>query len=81
LFCYFAEYTNIFEENQVTNAIDSYQPKDGSDLNTFLDTRFDVLNTPIENRSIKLGNLISDYLNEPSAVVSSIICLDESIFG
>jgi len=63
LFCYFAEDTNIFEENQVTNAIDSYTQKDGSDLNIFLDTLFEVLDTPIENRSSKFGKGIPDYLN------------------
>ena len=63
LFCYFAEDTNIFEENQVTNAIDSYTQEDGSDLNTFLDTLFDVLDTPTEDRYSKFGKGIPDYLN------------------
>lgn len=46
LFCYFAEDTGIFEENQVTNAIDSHTQADGSDLNVFFDTLFQVMNTP-----------------------------------
>ena len=32
LFCFFAEDTQIFGENQFTNAIDSYTQKDGSDF-------------------------------------------------
>ncbi len=45
LFCFFAEDTHIFEDNQFTNAIDSHTQPDGSDLNTHLDTLFDVVNT------------------------------------
>ncbi|MBZ0243802.1 MAG: class I SAM-dependent DNA methyltransferase, partial [Bacteroidales bacterium] len=45
LFCFFAEDTHIFEESQFTNAIESHTQVDGSDLNTYLDTLFTVLNT------------------------------------
>ena len=58
LFCFFAEDTHIFEENQFTNAIDSHTQMNGSDLNTYLDTLFTVLNTPKANRQ----NL-PEYLN------------------
>jgi type I restriction-modification system DNA methylase subunit len=58
LFCFFAEDTHIFEENQFTNALDSNTQKDGSDLNTFIDAVFYALNTPKQNR----GN-ISKNLN------------------
>jgi len=51
LFCYFAEDTHIFEENQFCNAIDSHTQQDGSDLNTYLDKLFEVLNTPEKQRS------------------------------
>jgi type I restriction-modification system DNA methylase subunit len=58
LFCFFAEDTHIFEENQFTNAIDSHTQMNGSDLNTYLDTLFTVLNTPKSERQ----NL-PEYLN------------------
>lgn len=51
LFCFFAEDTNIFEENQFTNALASHTQKDGSDLNAFLDSIFEVLNTHNKKRS------------------------------
>ena len=50
LFCFFAEDTHIFEDNQFTNAIDSHTQQDGSDLDTFLDRIFTVLNTPENKR-------------------------------
>ena len=59
LFCFFAEDTHIFEENQFTNAIDSHTQPDGSDLNTFLDRVFTVLNTPENKREPGLP----EYLN------------------
>ncbi len=46
LFCFFAEDTGIFEDSQFTNALDSHTNKDGSDLHTWLDRLFRVLNTP-----------------------------------
>ncbi|MFO7864233.1 MAG: DNA methyltransferase [Salinivirgaceae bacterium] len=58
LFCYFAEDTHIFEQNQFTNAIDSHTQVDGSDLNTYLDKLFEVLNTPENQR-----NNLPEYLN------------------
>ncbi len=57
LFCFFAEDTHIFNENQFTNAIDSHTQKDGSDLNTYLDTLFEVLNTDEKDR-----HNLPDYL-------------------
>jgi len=50
LFCFFAEDTNIFEENQFTNAISSHTQPDGSDLDDYLDKLFEVLNTPPAKR-------------------------------
>lgn len=50
LFCFFAEDTHIFEESQFTNAIESHTQVDGSDLNTYLDTLFTVLNTAKNKR-------------------------------
>jgi hypothetical protein len=50
LFCFFAEDTGIFEKGQFTNAIDSHTQPDGSDLNSYLDSLFDVLNTEPNSR-------------------------------
>ncbi|MDD4362050.1 MAG: N-6 DNA methylase, partial [Bacteroidales bacterium] len=50
LFCFFAEDTNIFAEGQFTNAIASHTQTDGSDLNTYLDKLFEVLNTSEKER-------------------------------
>jgi hypothetical protein len=63
LFCYFAEDTHIFTENQFTNAIDSHTQTDGSDLNTYLDKLFEVLNTPEKQRRSVSGAELPDYLN------------------
>jgi len=45
LFCFFAEDTGIFEEDQFTNGIASHTQVDGSDLSTYLDKLFEVMNT------------------------------------
>lgn len=44
LFCFFAEDTQIFTENQFTNAIASHTQEDGSDLEAYLTQLFEVLN-------------------------------------
>ncbi|MEM9992257.1 MAG: DNA methyltransferase, partial [Bacteroidota bacterium] len=51
LFCFFAEDTHIFEDNQFTSAIESHTQQDGSDLGSFLHTLFEVLNTPNSTRT------------------------------
>jgi hypothetical protein len=58
LFCYFAEDTHIFEENQFSHAVESHTKADGSDLDTYLNRLFWVLNTPMDKR----GD-IPNYLN------------------
>jgi len=69
LFCFFAEDTHIFEDNQFTNAIDSHTQHDGSDLNSYLDTLFTVLNTPEnQRRTLSEGHTersrsMPEYLN------------------
>jgi len=45
LFCFFAEDTGIFEEAVFTNSIKSHTQEDGSDLNSYLERLFEVLNT------------------------------------
>ncbi len=44
LFCFFAEDTGIFQDNQFTNAIASHTAPDGSDLQAYLHKLFAVLN-------------------------------------
>ncbi len=46
LFCFFAEDTGIFPHKaQFTNGISSHTQPDGSDLNSYLDTLYEVMNT------------------------------------
>jgi len=44
LFCFFAEDTGIFKDDQFTNALDSNTARDGSDLQAFFRRFFRVLN-------------------------------------
>lgn len=54
LFCFFAEDTDIFlPKGLFTNSIGSHTQPDGSDLSTYLDKLFEVLNT--ENRNNNLA--------------------------
>ena len=57
LFCYFAEDTDIFEKDLFTKSVDSHTQKDGSDLNVYLDTLFEVMNTSIDARRASLTEL------------------------
>lgn len=50
LFCYFAEDTNIFEDNQFCKAVESHTKSDGSDLNFYLNRLFKALNQPKNQR-------------------------------
>jgi len=45
LFCFFAEDTNIFEDGIFTSSVASHTQADGSDLHTYLERVFDILNT------------------------------------
>jgi len=45
LFCFFAEDTGILKKGQFTNAIASHTQDDGNDLDSYLNTLFQVLNT------------------------------------
>ena len=81
LFCFFAEDTHIFKDNQFTNAIDSHTQTDGSDLHTYLDKLFTVLNTPKDERKnlpkylnafpFVNGGLFKDKLQAPKFSRSS----------
>lgn len=50
LFCFFAEDTGIFETSQFTHSISNHTQTDGSDLDTYLDRIFEIMNTPKETR-------------------------------
>ena len=50
LFCYFAEDTNIFEENLFTYSISSHTLPDGSNLNNYMERLFSIFNTPKDKR-------------------------------
>lgn len=64
LFCFFAEDTDIFDKGQFTHAISSHTQKDGSDLRGYLNTLFDVLNTPKGKRRTLGGGAVPIYLDD-----------------
>lgn len=61
LFCFFAEDSDIFRENQFTNAIASHTNQDGSDLNQYLDSLFEILNTPANERDQNVPKYLNDF--------------------
>ncbi|MBF4176523.1 class I SAM-dependent DNA methyltransferase [Lelliottia nimipressuralis] len=58
LFCFFAEDTKIFSENQFTNLLNQHTQEDGAELNGVFERLFNVLNTPAHQR-----NDLPKYLN------------------
>jgi hypothetical protein len=64
LFCFFAEDTGIFDKGQFTLGIGSHTQLDGSDLNSYLDKLFEVMNTEHSKRK-KLPAYLEafDYVN------------------
>lgn len=50
LFCFFAEDTGIFTDNQFSSELESHTKADGSDVDSYLNRLFEVLNTSKENR-------------------------------
>lgn len=62
LFCFFAEDTGIFKENQFTNAVGTHTQADGSDVAAFLTDLFKALDT--QSPSAKPSHLASfPYVN------------------
>ncbi|WP_434082212.1 type IIL restriction-modification enzyme MmeI [Escherichia coli] len=59
LFCFFAEDTKIFSENQFTNLLSQHTQEDGIDLHGVFERLFYVLNTPAHQR-----NDLPKYLND-----------------
>jgi len=58
LFCYFAEDSNIFDDNLFTNSISNYTQVDGSDLDSYLKRLFELFNTDNKDRD----NALPEYL-------------------
>lgn len=62
LFCFFAEDTEIFpKKGMFTSAISSHTQADGSDLNTYLDNLFKVLNTENAARNSSMPAFLSAF--------------------
>ncbi len=61
LFCYFAEDTTIFKENQFTNALASHTEISGGDLKYWFNNFFNVLNTPENKRSKSLPAYLTGF--------------------
>lgn len=59
LFCYFAEDTNIFENNQFTSSLASHTKLDGSDTDIFLEKLFKVFNS--KEKDTALAQYLSDF--------------------
>ncbi|UCN00511.1 N-6 DNA methylase [Sulfurimonas sp. SWIR-19] len=65
LFCYFAEDSNIFEDNIFTDSIASHTQVDGSDVDSYLERLFDVFNTDEKDRDSSLPQYLKvfSYVN------------------
>lgn len=63
LFCFFAEDTEIFQDNQFSNVIQSHTKDDGSDLSGYLNRLFLVLNTADSDRSQLPNAPLPEYLD------------------
>jgi hypothetical protein len=61
LFCYFAEDSNIFEDNLFTNSIANHTQVDGSDLDIYLSRLFEVFNTDNSNRDDDLPEYLQVF--------------------
>lgn len=70
LFCFFAEDTGIFDENQFTNSVGSHTQTDGSDVAEFLTAVFAALDTErVEDKPTHLAAF--PYVNGRLFTVSS----------
>lgn len=61
LFCFFAEDTDIFTEGQFTKGISSRTQPDGSDLHTYLNNLFEVMNTDKPKRNNNLPVYVNAF--------------------
>lgn len=76
LFCFYAEDTGLFEENQFTNAISSFTQKDGCDMSAFFTRLFYVLNQPYGSNA--RDALPAHYTNFPY-VNGSLFAVDTPV--
>lgn len=74
LFCFYAEDTGIFAENQLITAVQNTTDKNGSDLDAFFTHLFRVLNLP--NDAIERANLPSHLASFPY-VNGGLFAVDE----
>lgn len=63
LFCFFAEDTGIFDEDQFTNAIGSHTAEDGSDLQLYLERLFHALSVQDRSGSPHIFAIISSRIH------------------
>jgi type II restriction/modification system DNA methylase subunit YeeA len=61
LFCYFAEDSNIFEDNIFTDSIASHTQVDGSDVDSYLERLFEVFNTDEKSRNSSLPEYLKTF--------------------
>lgn len=61
LFCLFAQWTGIFEQNEFQLYIENRTAADGSDLGRALEELFRVLDTPKENRQTHLDETLANF--------------------
>jgi hypothetical protein len=74
LFCFYAEDTGIFTENQLITAVTNTTDKSGSDLDNFFIQLFRVLNLP--NEASERANLPSHFASFPY-VNGGLFAIDE----
>ena len=63
LFCYFAEDSNIFADNQFTNAIEQHTQEDGSDLDEYIVRLFELLDTQMRDSDLSEHLKAFPYVN------------------
>ena len=61
LFCLFAEDTNIFEKDLFTNRLKQLTKPDGSDLDSFVEQLFSILDVKKEDRSSDTPSYFNDF--------------------
>lgn len=61
LFCLFAEDTDIFEKNLFTNRLKELTKQDGSDLDSFIDDLFSVLDIEKDKRLADTPSWLADF--------------------
>ncbi|MCZ4253770.1 DNA methyltransferase [Pseudoalteromonas shioyasakiensis] len=88
LFCFFAEDTGIFKQNQFSGELESHTKVDGTDVAEYLNRLFEVLNTPKDKRAdlpdylanfeFVNGGLFADSIESPRFSTKSRKMLIES---